>query len=100
MPRPGSGSWTASSPSSPTASTGSRAWSTSSPATVRWPLWGPPRGRGAPARRACLAALHLHDELGEYANELRRSQGLNLSVRIGLNSGEVVVGTIGDDLRL
>jgi class 3 adenylate cyclase/tetratricopeptide (TPR) repeat protein len=63
-------------------------------------LFGAPIAHEDHARRTCLAALHLHDKLGEFANELRRSEGLNLSVRIGLNSGEVVVGTIGDDLRL
>jgi class 3 adenylate cyclase/tetratricopeptide (TPR) repeat protein len=63
-------------------------------------LFGAPIAHEDHARRACLAALHLHDELGEYANELRRTEGLNFSIRIGLNSGEVIVGTIGDDLKL
>src|SRR5262249_49004352 len=38
--------------------------------------------------------------LRQYANDLRLSHGLSFSVRIGLNSGEVVVGKIGDDLRM
>jgi class 3 adenylate cyclase/tetratricopeptide (TPR) repeat protein len=63
-------------------------------------LFGAPIAHEDHARRACLAALHLQDELAAYAADLRRSQGINLSVRIGINSGEVVVGTIGDDLRL
>ena len=47
--------------------------------------------RGAPpARRAARATR----------DELRREHGLSFSVRMGLNSGEVVVGKIGDDLRM
>jgi adenylate cyclase len=42
----------------------------------------------------------MSDALREYARELRREQGLDFSTRIGLNSGEVVVGKIGDDLRM
>jgi class 3 adenylate cyclase len=52
------------------------------------------------AQRACYAALHLRSGLRRYADELRRTKGLSLSTRIGLNSGEVVVGKIGDDLRM
>jgi class 3 adenylate cyclase len=63
-------------------------------------LFGAPIAHEDHARRACYAALHLRDELARYAADLRREQGLNFSVRMGLNSGEVVVGTIGDDLEL
>lgn len=63
-------------------------------------LFGAPIAHEDHARRACYAALHLRDELARYAAELRREHGLNFSVRMGLNSGEVVVGTIGDDLQL
>jgi class 3 adenylate cyclase/tetratricopeptide (TPR) repeat protein len=63
-------------------------------------LFGAPIAHEDHARRACLAALHLRDELREYANELRLSRGLDFSVRMGINSGEVVVGEIGDDLRM
>src|SRR5713101_6429432 len=52
------------------------------------------------ARRACYAALHLSDQLRRYSQELRRERGLDFAVRMGLNSGEVVVGKIGDDLRM
>src|SRR5262249_2844067 len=52
------------------------------------------------ARRACYAALHLKEELRRYAEELKRTRGLSFAVRMGLNSGEVVVGTIGDDLKM
>jgi adenylate cyclase len=63
-------------------------------------LFGAPIAHEDHARRACYAALHLQEELRRYADALRLEQGLNFSVRIGLNSGEVVVGAIGDDLRM
>jgi class 3 adenylate cyclase len=52
------------------------------------------------AQRACYAALHLRDALRRYAAELRIGKGISFAVRMGLNSGEVVVGKIGDDLRM
>ncbi len=63
-------------------------------------LFGAPIAHEDHARRACFAALHLTEELARYSGELRRTRGLNFSVRMGLNSGEVVVGKIGDDLRM
>src|SRR5881409_3654255 len=63
-------------------------------------LFGAPIAHEDHARRACYAALHLADELRRYATELRLRQALSFSVRMGLNSGEVVVGKIGDDLRM
>src|SRR5208282_1737249 len=63
-------------------------------------LFGAPIAHEDHGQRACYAALHLRDELKRYADELRRTAGVSLSVRIGLNSGEVIVGRIGDDLRM
>jgi len=63
-------------------------------------LFGAPIAHEDHARRACYAALHLVDGLCGYANELRLRRGLNFSARIGLNSGEVIVGKIGDDLHM
>jgi class 3 adenylate cyclase len=63
-------------------------------------LFGAPIAHEDHAQRACYAALHLRDALRAYADELRRTRGINLSTRIGINSGEVVVGKIGDDLRM
>jgi class 3 adenylate cyclase len=51
------------------------------------------------AQRACYAALRLRDELRRYSDELRLSRGLDFAARMGIHSGEVVVGKIGDDLR-
>ncbi len=63
-------------------------------------LFGAPLAHEDHAQRACYAALHLQQGLRAYAQELRREHGLQLSVRMGLNSGSVVVGKIGDDLRM
>jgi class 3 adenylate cyclase/tetratricopeptide (TPR) repeat protein len=63
-------------------------------------LFGAPLAHEDHAQRACWAALTLHRELAAYAAEVRRTDGLSFSVRMGINSGEVVVGAIGEDLRL
>src|SRR6266511_1801041 len=63
-------------------------------------LFGAPIAHEDHAQRACYAALHLRDAVHEYANEVRVRHGIPFGVRIGLNSGEVVVGRIGDDLRM
>jgi class 3 adenylate cyclase/tetratricopeptide (TPR) repeat protein len=63
-------------------------------------LFGAPLAHEDHARRACYTALHLTEQLRRYSTDLRLSRGLNFSVRMGLNSGDVVVGKIGDDLRM
>jgi len=63
-------------------------------------LFGAPIAHEDHAQRACYAALFLRDAVREYANEVRVRHGIPFGVRIGLNSGEVVVGRIGDDLRM
>ena len=63
-------------------------------------LFGAPIAHEDHAQRACAAALDLARELDTLAQDVRRESGLEFSVRMGLNSGEVVVGRIGDDLRM
>ncbi len=63
-------------------------------------LFGAPIAHEDHAQRACYAALYLNDELRRYSSELKRRLGITFSVRMGVNSGEVVVGSIGDDLRM
>jgi class 3 adenylate cyclase/tetratricopeptide (TPR) repeat protein len=63
-------------------------------------LFGAPIAHEDHAQRACAAALDLARELGGLAEDVRRESGLEFAVRMGLNSGEVVVGRIGDDLRM
>ncbi len=63
-------------------------------------LFGAPIAHEDHAQRACYAALQLQQEIKRYADELRVEKGLAFAVRMGLNSGDVVVGKIGDDLRM
>jgi adenylate cyclase len=58
-------------------------------------IFGAPIAHEDHARRACLAALKLQEDVAALGEELERDQGLEFAIRIGLNSGEVVVGTIG-----
>jgi class 3 adenylate cyclase len=63
-------------------------------------LFGAPLAQEDHAARACHAALRLLERLAGFSAELRRGRGLDFAVRIGLNSGEVVTGAMGDDLTL
>jgi len=63
-------------------------------------LFGAPIAHEDHASRACFAALEMQREVRRLADELRLKKGLNLSMRVGLNTGEVIVGRIGDDLRM
>ena len=62
-------------------------------------LFGAPIAHEDHAHRACYAALHLNDSSGATPRVAANAR-TRLSVRMGLNSGEVVVGRIGDDLRM
>jgi class 3 adenylate cyclase len=63
-------------------------------------LFGAPLAHEDHAVRACYAALAMQDALRRYAEEVRRTHGLPVQMRVGLNSGEVVVRTIGNDLHM
>src|SRR2546428_8234155 len=63
-------------------------------------LFGAPLAHEDHAVRACYAALRMQDAIGRYAEELRQRQGLDVQIRVGLNSGEVVVRSIGNDLHM
>ncbi|MBI3628651.1 MAG: AAA family ATPase, partial [Candidatus Rokubacteria bacterium] len=52
------------------------------------------------AVRACYAALRMQETVTRYADSVRRAEGVPLQIRVGLNSGEVVVRAIGSDLRM
>jgi class 3 adenylate cyclase len=58
-------------------------------------VFGAPIAHEDHARRACYTALKMLDDVADYAAELRREESLNFSVRVGVNSGEVVAGAIG-----
>src|SRR5499426_907443 len=63
-------------------------------------LFGAPVAREDHAIRACYAALRMQDEMRRHSEGLRHSHGLEVQIRVGLNSGEVVVRSIGSDLRM
>jgi tetratricopeptide (TPR) repeat protein len=63
-------------------------------------LFGAPIAHEDHAIRAASAALAVQAALRSYAERLRRERGIEFAMRIGLNTGEVVVGRIGDDLRM
>src|SRR5215472_7673127 len=63
-------------------------------------LFGAPLAHEDHATRACFAAVWMQDAIGQYAQELRRQQGLDVQIRVGLNSGEVVVRSIGSNLHM
>ena len=63
-------------------------------------LFGAPLAHEDHAVRACYAALRMQDAVRRYSEELRRAQGVEVQIRVGLNSGDVVVRSIGSDLRM
>jgi class 3 adenylate cyclase/tetratricopeptide (TPR) repeat protein len=63
-------------------------------------LFGAPIAHEDHARRAILAALGIRDALEAYHGELQSRHAITFRVRQGLNSGLVVVGSIGHDLRM
>jgi class 3 adenylate cyclase/tetratricopeptide (TPR) repeat protein len=63
-------------------------------------LFGAPLAHEDHAVRACYAALRMQDSVKRYSEEARRSHGVEVNIRVGLNSGEVVVRSIGSDLHM
>ena len=63
-------------------------------------LFGAPVAHEDHAVRACYAALRMQELVKSYAEEMRRAHGLTVRIRVGLNSGEVVVRAIGSDLHM
>jgi class 3 adenylate cyclase/tetratricopeptide (TPR) repeat protein len=63
-------------------------------------LFGAPIAHEDHAQRAVRAALGIQRALEDYQRELERERALTFKVRQGLNSGLVVVGSIGSDLRM
>jgi class 3 adenylate cyclase len=63
-------------------------------------LFGAPLAHEDHAVRACYAALAMRVALHRYSEQVHRRYGLLVQARIGLNSGEVVVRTIGNDLHM
>src|SRR6185436_2355546 len=63
-------------------------------------LFGAPLAHEDHGLRACYAALRMQDAVKRHAEEIQRTHGAPIQIRVGINSGEVVVGTIGNDLRM
>src|SRR5215470_5863158 len=63
-------------------------------------LFGAPLAREDHAVRACYAALRMQEAVRRHAEEVRRAHGMTVRIRVGINSGEVVVRAIGNDLHM
>ena len=63
-------------------------------------LFGAPLACEDHAVRACYAALRMQETVKRFADNVRRAEGVPLQIRVGLNSGEVVVRAIGSDLHM
>jgi len=63
-------------------------------------LFGAPIAHEDHALRACYAALAMQAAMRAYTDDMRRTRGLELRMRVGLNAGEVVVRAIGNDLHM
>src|SRR5512138_1450715 len=63
-------------------------------------LFGAPLAHEDHATRGCYAALRMQESVKRYSEEVFRSAGVAVHIRVGLNSGEVVVRSIGNDLHM
>jgi class 3 adenylate cyclase/tetratricopeptide (TPR) repeat protein len=63
-------------------------------------LFGAPIAHEDHAVRACYAALRMQEKVKEYAEEVQRANEIGVTIRVGLNSGEIVVCGIGNDLHM
>jgi class 3 adenylate cyclase len=63
-------------------------------------LFGAPLAHEDHAVRACYAALRMQESVKRYAEDVFRRHGVPVEIRVGLNSGEVVVRAIGSDLHM
>ncbi|HSR10899.1 MAG TPA: adenylate/guanylate cyclase domain-containing protein, partial [Thermodesulfobacteriota bacterium] len=63
-------------------------------------LFGAPLAQEDHAVRACYAALKMEESIRRHNEELRRREGVEVQLRVGLHSGEVVTAAVGGDLHL
>ncbi len=63
-------------------------------------LFGAPLAHEDHAVRGCYAALGIQESIKRYAEEVQRTHGVPIHIRAGLNSGEVIVRSIGSDLHM
>jgi class 3 adenylate cyclase/tetratricopeptide (TPR) repeat protein len=63
-------------------------------------LFGAPVSHEDHAQRACYAALSIQKAMDKYGTEVTKNAGVDFEMRIGINTGRVIVGAIGEDLRM
>ena len=63
-------------------------------------LFGAPVSHEDHAQRACHTALSIQKAIGKYGEKIKNDSGIDFKMRVGLNSGPVIVGAIGDNLRM
>ncbi len=63
-------------------------------------IFGAPLAHEDHAVRACYAALAMQQAIRQYTADVRRAHGIEVQVRVGLNSGEVVVREVGNNLQM
>src|SRR5262249_19668996 len=61
-------------------------------------LFGAPVAHEDHAVRACYAALHMQETIKRHSEEIRRKEGFQVQVRVGLNSGKVTLHASRSDL--
>ncbi|MGE3858253.1 MAG: adenylate/guanylate cyclase domain-containing protein, partial [Dehalococcoidia bacterium] len=60
-------------------------------------LFGAPVAQEDHAIRACYAALRMQERVTKYGDEVQRSHGIPILIRVGVHSGEVVLRSLGPD---
>src|SRR5262245_59093593 len=63
-------------------------------------IFGAPLAHEDHAVRACYAALRMQETVARYADTVQRSHGVPVTIRVGINSGDIVVRAIGADLNM
>ncbi len=63
-------------------------------------FFGAPIGHEDDPERAVRAGLEILESIGPYREEISRKWGVEFDVRVGINTGLVVVGAVGSDLRV
>jgi class 3 adenylate cyclase/tetratricopeptide (TPR) repeat protein len=63
-------------------------------------IFGAPLAHEDHAVRACYAALRMQETISHYSDGVQRTHGVPITVRVGLNSGEIIISAIGNDLQM
>ena len=63
-------------------------------------IFGAPVAHENHAQRACYTAVSIQKSMVDFSEKIEKEYGIDFKIRIGINSGPVIVSTIGDDLRM